>query len=101
VIKTKYASRDFVVTNKQDSFPFSFDLEKSHYEGTIFPAVDKNGKGFPEYFRVDLGSSFFAAINFRNRRWQRKGGKVLIRPGEEKLFEVLGEIITTRYKIKN
>src|SRR5258707_8675109 len=61
-LKEKYASSDFVVVDRRESFVFILDFDDKHYEGTIFPSLDTDKKGFPAYFRIDFGTNFYAAI---------------------------------------
>jgi hypothetical protein len=99
ILKQKFDSRQFVVTDKKEAFNFSCDIDNNHFNGLISPSVDRRKDGFPQYFRVDLNSNFYACIVYKNGKWARKGGKVLIQPGEERLFQIVGKNIMDHYKI--
>jgi hypothetical protein len=99
--KNKFLLRNSVITDRTQSFSIALDFDGKHYEGTVFPSYDKNKKGFPIYFRIDFGPTFFAAIKNEKSQWVRKGGKKIKRPGEEKLIQDIGDIIMAHYHTVN
>jgi hypothetical protein len=54
------------------SFPFALDFEGVHYEGMITSSGDTDKNGVPVYFRVMIGTTFFAYLCCGEFGWGRK-----------------------------
>jgi hypothetical protein len=91
----KYRQRHYRLTSIKDSFDFEVNLKGEKYLGKVNPSLDVDKGGFPLYFKIELGKTFFGFVKCQNGMWRMADGK---NTQQEELIQAIGRFIRTHYE---
>jgi hypothetical protein len=80
--------------NITGAFKLSLDYEGRHYSGAILPSEEKDSKGFPIFFRVEIDGQLYAYICCGESGWHNRDEK----GGHNALINAIGNYIHDWYE---
>jgi hypothetical protein len=75
------------------AFRLELDFEGRHYTGAILPSEEKDDKGFPVFFRVEIDGELFAYLCCGEAGWHNRENKA-----KDDLIQAIGQYITDWYE---
>jgi hypothetical protein len=82
------------VMENTGAFRLELDYEGRHYTGMILPSEEKDHKGFPVFFRVEIDDELYAYLCCGEAGWHNRENK----EGEDGLINAIGQYITDWYE---
>jgi hypothetical protein len=76
------------------AFRLELDFDNKHYSGIILPSEEKDKKGFPVYFRVEINGRLYAYICCGETGWHNRDNKT----GYDGLIDAIGKYIHEWYE---
>jgi hypothetical protein len=76
------------------AFRLELDFENKHYTGAILPSEEKDNKGFPVFFRVEIDGQLFAYLCCGEAGWHNRENSTQ----KDDLINAIGQYITYWYE---
>jgi hypothetical protein len=77
------------IIENMGAFRLELDYEDKHYTGMILPSEEKDDKGFPVFFRVEIDGELYAYLCCGTTGWFDRENK----GGEDGLINAIGQYI--------
>jgi hypothetical protein len=87
-------ANDWFKMDNSEAFRLELDYDGRHYSGTVLPSEELDGKGFPVYFRVEIGGRLYAYICCGETGWHNRDTE----KGHDGLINAIGEYIHDWYE---
>lgn len=83
-----------MIVENTGTFRLEVDFEGRHYTGVVLPSEDKDAKGFPVFFRVEIDGELYAYICCGEAGWNNRDNNKT----DDGLISVIGQYIHDWYE---